>query len=75
MICSVCDQLFEDKISCIYALHKAGFDAKAIVEHTGVAQHTVERWHACCHTSTSDTPPKLLPKSGWPRKCSQRLLT
>ena len=56
----------KDKISRIYTVHKAGLGAKAVVEQTDVAQRIVERWLARGHASTSDTPPKLLPKSGWP---------
>ena len=62
----------KDKISRIYALYKTGFGTKAIVEQTGVAQHTMERWLARCSVSTSDTLPKLLPKFGQPRKCSPK---
>ena len=43
----------KDKISRIYALYKTGFGTKAIVEQTGVAQRTVERWLVCCRASTS----------------------
>lgn len=66
--------LSQDKISRIYALQKAGFGPKAIVEQTGVAQRTVERWIARCRASSGDEPPHHLPKSGRPRKCSPKTI-
>lgn len=66
--------LSQDTISRIYALHKAGFGAKAIVAETGLAQRTVERWLQRCRTAVGDTTPTHLPKSGRPRKCSRKTL-
>lgn len=40
--------LSQDTINHIFNLYKAGFSAKDIVEETGVAKRTVERWLKRC---------------------------
>lgn len=61
-------------INSIWSLHKAGFGAKRIVEETGVAKRTVERWLKRCREAADGGAPEHLPKCGRPRKCNTKTL-
>lgn len=66
--------LSQDTINHIFNLYKAGFSAKAIIEETGVAKRTVERWLKRCREAVGGETPTHLPKSGRPRKCNSKTL-
>ena len=66
--------LSQDKLSRIYALYKAGFGASDIVQETGVAQCTVERWLQRCRAASDNKTPGHLPRSGRPKKVCQKTL-
>lgn len=68
-------QITQDKISRIYALHKAGIGANAIQQQTGVPQRTVERWLQRCRAVKDDAAPVHLSKPGRPKKVNKRTLT